>query len=70
VQGFYDRDAEFYLQWDKLSRGQAETSAWLDEWVHGVSGRAEYVDKLGPARLEGLRPGEAWSGEVNYGRYL
>lgn len=70
VQGFYDRDAEFYLQWDKLSRSQAETRAWLDEWVYGVDGRAGYVEKLGPARLEQLRPGEAWSGEVNYGRYL
>lgn len=70
VQGCYDRDAEFYIQWDKLSRNQAETTAWLDEWVHGVSGRAEYLEKLGAERLARLRPGEAWSGEVNYGRYL
>jgi glutaconate CoA-transferase, subunit A len=70
VQGYYDRDAEFYLQWDKLSRSQPETTTWLDEWVYGVASRAEYLDKLGQAHLDRLRPGEAWSGEVNYGRYI
>jgi glutaconate CoA-transferase subunit A len=29
----------------------------------------EYVEKWGAARWDGLRPEEAWSGEVNYGRY-
>jgi len=42
--------------------------AWLDEWVYGVSGRAEYVEKLGTERVASLRPsGAAPSGSVDYG---
>jgi glutaconate CoA-transferase subunit A len=56
VQGAYDRDNRFYLDWDPISRDEAATQAWLDEWVRGVSGRAEYVEKLGAERVASLRP--------------
>ena len=70
VQGAYDRDNRFYLDWDPISRDEAATQAWLDEWVHGVSGRAEYVEKLGVERVASLRPSApAPSGEVDYGQY-
>jgi glutaconate CoA-transferase subunit A len=69
VQGVYDRDNRFYLDWDPISRDEAAVQAWLDEWVHGVAGRAEYVEKLGAERLAGLRPGSAPSGSVDYGDY-
>ncbi len=69
AQGHYDRDNAFYLAWDAISRDEALLQAWLDEWVRGVSGRAEYVEKLGAERLAGLKPGPAPSGEVDYGEY-
>jgi glutaconate CoA-transferase subunit A len=69
VQGYYDRDNRFYLDWDAISRDAATLDAWLDEWVHGVSGRDEYVAKLGEARIAALRPGPAPSGSVDYGDY-
>ena len=69
VQGYYDRDNTLYLDWDKISRDQASTEAWLDEWVYGVADRTEYLAKLGKARLDELAPGELWSDAVNYGRY-
>jgi len=69
AQGYYDRDNEFYLRWDELSRDEASTQAWLDEWVLGVRDRAEYVEKLGAETLARLAPGEALAGPVNYGRY-
>ena len=31
VQGYYDRDNALYLAWDKISRNQAATEAWLQE---------------------------------------
>src|SRR5918995_693859 len=37
VQGAYDRDNRFYLDWDPISRDEAATQAWLHEWVRGVS---------------------------------
>jgi len=70
VQGAYDRDNRFYRDWDAIAREAATTQAWLDEWVYGVSGRAEYVEKLGVERVASLRPsGEAPSGSVDYGVY-
>ncbi|CAN5199477.1 CoA transferase subunit A [soil metagenome] len=69
AQGYYDRDNAFYLEWDAISRDEASLQHWLNEWVHGVSGRAEYVDKLGLERLESLHPAPAPSGSVDYGEY-
>jgi glutaconate CoA-transferase subunit A len=70
VQGSYDRDNRFYRDWDAISREESSTQAWLEEWVYGVSGRAEYMDKIGAERTAGLRPsGEAPSGSVDYGVY-
>ncbi len=69
VQGTYDRDNRFYLDWDPISRDEAATQAWLAEWVHGVTGRAEYLEKLGAERIAALTPGSAPSGSVDYGDY-
>ncbi len=69
VQGYYDRDNQMYLAWDKISRDQAQTEAWLDEWVYDVPDRAAYLEKLGQERLAQLAPGEMWAERVNYGRY-
>ena len=70
VQGAYDRDNRFYRDWDPISRDEAALQAWLHEWVHGVDGRAAYVEKLGAERVAALRPsGSAPSGSVDYGRY-
>jgi glutaconate CoA-transferase subunit A len=70
VQGAYDRDNRFYLDWDPISRDEPAIQAWLAEWVYGLDGRAAYLDKLGPERLAALRPsGSAPSGSVDYGQY-
>ena len=69
AQGYYDRDNRFYLEWDAISRDPERLEAWLAEWVLGVSGRAEYLERLGPERVEALRPGAAPSGSVDYGAY-
>ncbi len=69
AQGYYDRDNRFYLDWDPISRDEAATQAWLREWVHGVDGRNDYMEKLGAERMMSLRPGPAPSGSVDYGDY-
>jgi glutaconate CoA-transferase subunit A len=70
VQGAYDRDNRFYLDWDPITRDEAAIQAWLREWVHGLDGRAAYVDKLGEERIAALRPSSsAPSGSVDYGAY-
>lgn len=72
AQGYYDRDNQFYLEWDRISRDEVETRTWLDEWVYAVKDRAAYIAKL-EARAPGiwrrLGPGKALSQPVNYGIY-
>jgi glutaconate CoA-transferase, subunit A len=69
VQGYYDRDNDFYLKWDEWSRDRETTEAWLEEWVYGLPNRAAYLDKLGPEVISKLAPGELLADPVNYGRY-
>jgi glutaconate CoA-transferase subunit A len=69
VQGAYDRDNRFYLDWDAITKDEAAIQAWLAEWVDGVANRTEYVEKLGSERVEALRPEPAPSGSVDYGAY-
>ena len=69
AQGYYDRDNAFYLDWERISRDDTSLQAWLDEYVYGVAGRHEYVEKLGQDRMLALRPTPAPSGSVDYGEY-
>ena len=72
VQGYYDRDNPFYLEWDRLSQDEAATRAWLDEWVYGVDDWAGYLAKLEkkePNIWTRLASGKNLSQPVNYGLY-
>ncbi|HEY1408394.1 MAG TPA: CoA-transferase [Promineifilum sp.] len=69
VQGYYDRDNEFYLKWDEWSRERQTTEAWLQEWEYDLPDRAAYLEKLGSERLNRLAPGSLESDPVNYGLY-
>ena len=69
VQGGYDRDNRFYLDWEPISRDPAALEAWLQEWVYGLADHAEYRARLGVERWAALAPGEAWASPVNYGSY-
>ena len=69
VQGYYDRDNESYLAWDKLSQDHAAVLAWLDEWVYGLENRAAYVRKLKQAYFDKLKPEPLLAPPVDYGRY-
>ena len=69
VQGYYDRDNAFYLDWDRISRDRALTEEWLKEWVHDIPNRTAYIEKLGSERLGKLKPGEMIAGQVDYGLY-
>jgi glutaconate CoA-transferase subunit A len=72
AQGYYDRDNQFYLEWDRISRDQATTQTWLEEWVLGVEDRTDYRAKLAarePGIWQRLAPGEAVSQPINYGVY-
>lgn len=69
TQGYYDRDNNFYLAWDKISRDEKSVKAYLDEWVFGLKNRAEYWQKLGAEVHEKLKPEPLLSQPVDYGKY-
>jgi glutaconate CoA-transferase, subunit A len=69
VQGYYDRDNDSYLAWDKLSQDHAAVLAWLEEWVYGLENHAAYVRKLGIDHFKKLKPEPLLAPSVDYGRY-
>ncbi len=69
AQGYYDRDNEFYLKWDKVSDSPEQVKSWLDEWVYGVDGREEYWQKLGEETQRRLEIKPRLSEAINYGQY-
>ena len=69
AQGYYDRDNEFYLAWDKVSKSAEATKQYLDEWVHGVKDRNEYWQKLGAETHKRLEVPQQLSQPINYGKY-
>lgn len=66
VQGYYDRDNDFYQRWEEISRDPDSLRRYLEEWVYGVSGREEYRRRLA-GTWERLRARSALCEPVNYG---
>lgn len=69
AQGYYDRDNDFYLQWDKISQSAEAVKAYLDEWVYSAKDRNEYWQKLGAETHRRLQVQPRPSATVNYGAY-
>jgi glutaconate CoA-transferase subunit A len=65
AQGYYDRDNDFYVRWEPISRAPIALTRYLEQFVYGVANRAEYVQRCGG--LERLRAAERISAGVNYG---
>jgi len=66
AQGYYDRDNDFYVGWEAISRDRAELASYLDEFVYGVSDRGQYMQKQ-TRLVERLKAGEQRCAGVNYG---
>jgi glutaconate CoA-transferase subunit A len=67
VQGYYDRDNDFYMQWDEITKDHDSTLKWMDEWVYGVEDRPQYMKKLSTEKVLKLLPKAAYSAPVSYG---
>jgi len=66
VQGYYDRDNDFYTRWDDISREADGLRRYLDEWVYGLPDRRAYVEKMDPV-CQRLRARSLLCEPVNYG---
>jgi glutaconate CoA-transferase subunit A len=67
VQGYYDRDNDFYVKWDAISRTPETYADYLNEFVYGVKDRKEYLQKMGSGLLERLRAKSRMCEGVDYG---
>jgi glutaconate CoA-transferase subunit A len=67
VQGYYDRDNEFYVSWDAITKDHDGTMKYIEEWVDGVEDRGEYLRKLPASKILELLPKTAYSTPVDYG---
>src|SRR6185437_5383714 len=56
VQGYYDRDNDFYRWWPSISGDPAALDRWLWEWVYELPDHAAYVAKLGRSVFDALTP--------------
>src|SRR3989442_1109849 len=66
AQGYYDRDNDFYVAWERISRDRDELRRYLDEFVHGVRDRAAYMKKH-PGLATRLKAKQRQASGVNYG---
>jgi len=66
AQGYYDRDNDFYVAWERISRDRDELRRYLDEFVHGVRDRAAYMEKR-PGLATRLKAKQRHASGVNYG---
>src|SRR5467141_869185 len=66
AQGYYDRDNDFYVAWEAISRDREALERYLDDFVRGVSDRAAYLDKR-PELAARLKAKARYCPGVNYG---
>jgi glutaconate CoA-transferase subunit A len=66
-QGYYDRDNQFYVDWYEISKDQGKMEDYIAQWITGVSGRKEYIEKLGSQEVNRLKAGTRLAAPVNYG---
>jgi len=66
AQGYYDRDNDFYVDWEAISRDAAKLNDYLDEWIFGVPDRSAYLAKQ-PLLKEHLTAEARLCSGVNYG---
>jgi glutaconate CoA-transferase, subunit A len=51
AHAYYERDNEFYLQWDAISRDRDQFAAWIERHVLGTSDVVEYHRSLDRADI-------------------
>jgi glutaconate CoA-transferase, subunit A len=66
AQGYYDRDNDFYVRWEAISRDPEKLARYLDELVYGCPDRASYLAAQ-PGLQDRLRASSRIAPGVNYG---
>ncbi len=67
AQGYYDRDNDFYVQWEEISRDPKTYADYLQEFVHGCADRKAYMKKVGDGLIQRLKAKPRPCEGVDYG---
>ena len=68
VQGYYNRDNDFFREYHEQTKTKLESNAWLQRWVYNVSDREAYLEQLDPERIDGLGIKQhAYAAQVDFG---
>jgi len=54
VQGYYNRDHQFFREYHDGTQQKDASDRWLKRWVYGARDRQAYLEELGAARIEHL----------------
>ena len=68
VQGYYNRDHQFFHEYHQRTRTEEGFQQWLNEWVLQVADRATYLAKLSEERKQNLAAQEHhYAASIDYG---
>ena len=68
VQGYYNRDDDYFAEYHSETKSREGYEKWLDKWVYGVDDREHYLSLLGDERIDNLKiKTAALSVPVDYG---
>ena len=55
VQGYYNRDDDYFAEYHSETKSRDGYEKWLDKWVYGVDDREHYMSLLGDERIDNLK---------------
>ena len=68
VQGYYNRDDDYFAEYHKETKARGDFESWLNKWVYGVENREHYMSLLGEEKIWSLKiKKSALSAPVDYG---
>jgi glutaconate CoA-transferase, subunit A len=68
VQGYYNRDNDFFREYHEHTKTKAESDAWLESWVYALADREQYLEKVGLDRVEVLSVKQhAYAAQADFG---
>jgi glutaconate CoA-transferase, subunit A len=68
VQGYYNRDNDFFREYHEQTKARPDSNAWLDRWVYGIADRESYLDQLGADRRAALEVKQhAYAAQADFG---
>ena len=68
VQGYYNRDHDFFHDYHRATRTREGWEAWQNEWIFELPDREAYLEKLGSSRWQSLqRKVHRYAAPVDYG---